>query len=384
MIERPHSDRDGPDPAERPQPPLFYIVDWLPPDFGAVGQYATVAARKLAQSGRDVELIGLTRQTPSRECHTFPESGGTLTIRKLKAGSYEKTRLLRRLWWSLTTNWRLLRAVLRDHKSRGADIVFTGAPPFMLYFAIALKYLRGARLTYRITDFYPEAIIAHLGRRPFALALLERATWFLRKRIDLFEVLGEDQRTLLLRGGIAAERIAVARDTSPVPVTGSETPATRPAALEGRMILLYSGNYGVAHEVETVAQGLAYHHGRGSDRFGLWLSGTGHNADLLELRLRQFGVPVARTPPVALEQLPSLLAAADAHLIALRDEFAGIVLPSKVYGCILSRRPIVYVGPTGSDVHLLCSRAQQAYFRVAPGDVAGFARALDALGRPPP
>lgn len=383
MTRRSHSDRSRPDPFEDSKGPLFYVVDWLPPDFGAVGQYATIAARKLAMSGRDVELIGLTRQAPSQECHTFQESGGTLTIRKLRAGSYEKTRLLRRLWWSLTTNWQLLRTVLRDRKSRGADVVFTGAPPFMLYFAIALKYLRGARLTYRITDFYPEAIIAHLGRRPFALALLERATWFLRRRIDLFEVLGEDQRTLLLRGGIAAERITVERDTSPVAITGTETPAPRPAALEGRKILLYSGNYGVAHEVETIAQGLAYHHGQGSDRFGLWLNGTGRNADLLELRLRQFGVPVARTPPVALEELPALLAAADAHLIALRDEFAGIVLPSKVYGCILSRRPIVFVGPTASDVHLLCSRAEQPYFRVAPGDAAGFARALDRLGGTP-
>lgn len=381
MTSRSHSDRSGPDLSEAAKPSLFYVVDWLPPDFGAVGQYASIAAGKLAASGRDVHLIGLTCSASLQECHTFPESGGTLTIRKLRAGSYEKTRLLQRLWWSLTTSLRLLRSVLSDRRSRGAEVVFTGAPPFMLYFAIALKYLRAAQLTYRITDFYPEAIIAHLGRRPLVLALIERVTWFLRKRIDLFEVLGEDQRALLLQGGIAPEQIVIARDTAPVPITGTETPAPKPQALAGRNILLYSGNYGVAHEVETIAEGLAYHHRHGSDRFGLWLNGTGHNADLLECRLRELGVPVARTPPVALEDLPRLLAAADAHLIALRTEFSGIVLPSKVYGCILSRRPIVFVGPTSSDVHLLCSRAELPYFQVSPGDRAGFARVLDELGR---
>ena len=34
--------------------PLFYIVDWLPPDFGAVGQYAVLFATEIAASGRRV------------------------------------------------------------------------------------------------------------------------------------------------------------------------------------------------------------------------------------------------------------------------------------------------------------------------------------------
>jgi hypothetical protein len=148
-------------------------------------------------------------------------------------------------------------------------------------------------------------------------------------------------------------------------------------------VLLYSGNYGVAHELETVAQGLARHHQMGADRFGLWLNATGNNADILEHRLRDIGAPVARTPPVALDDFAALLAAADAHLIALRPEFSGIVFPSKVYACILSNRPIVFVGPQSSDAHLLCSRAPQRYIQVMPGDFAGFAKALDELSTSP-
>lgn len=368
-------DRDS---AADDKPPLFYLVDWLPPDFGAVGQYALISSQQMAAQGRDIYLIGLTDGAASEEI-ARQESHGFLNIQRLQASSYEKTRLARRLLWSVTTNIRLVRTVFRHRNSRGADILFTGAPPFMLYFAIALKYLRAARLTYRITDFYPEAIIAHLGRRTVLLDLLERFTWFLRKRVDLFEVLAEDQRALLLRGGIAPEKIVIKRDTAPVSITGTETPAARPPVLAGRKVLLYSGNYGVAHEVETVAQGLARHHRHGSGRFGLWLNATGQNADLLERHLRELGVPVARTPPVDLKDFAALLAAADAHLIALRAEFSGIVFPSKVYACILSRRPIVFVGPTSSDVHLLCMRAQQPYIQVTPGDGAGFAQALEQL-----
>jgi len=360
--------------------PLFYVVDWLPPDFGAVGQYALIASKQLAAAGREVFLIGLTRNASSEETCRFPETGGVLTIKKLHTRPYEKARYARRLLWTFATNGRLLWTVMRHRASYRADITLTGAPPFMLYFAVALKYLRRARLTYRITDFYPEVIIAHLGRDTFLLRLLLRLTWLLRKRIDHFEALGEDQRELLLKGGIQPEQVDVRRDTAPIAITGHETPAARPPSLAGHKVLLYSGNYGVAHEVETVADGLVRHHRAGAQRFGLWLNATGQNADLIESRLKDQGIPVARTAPVELKDFPALLAAADAHLITLRPEFSGYVFPSKVYGCILSGRPIIFVGPASSDVHLLCSKAEQRYVRIEPGDAAAFARTLDTLG----
>jgi hypothetical protein len=363
-------------------PPLFYIVDWLPPDFGAVGQYAMIFAREFARGGRRVRLIGLTSGVGGTSREAFP-GAGSLEVTRIAAGRYDKARYLTRLLWSARINLRLIRHVVRDPASRGADILFTGAPPFMLFFAVVAKYLRGARLIYRITDFYPEVIIAALGRRPLPLALFERVTWMFRRRIDAFEVLGEDQRRLLLAGGIAPERIKLKRDLSPIAVSAHEPPMPAPSSLAGRRILLYSGNFGVAHDVDTVVEGLIRHHRAGNGRFGLWLNASGTGAEAVEQRLRAAGIPLARSVPVPLEQLPGVLAAADVHLITLRPQFCGIVLPSKVYGCIASRRPILFVGPESSDVHLLCSQQQGlAYARVEPGDVDGFAAALERLSCP--
>jgi hypothetical protein len=193
-------------------------------------------------------------------------------------------------------------------------------------------------------------------------------------------VLGEDQRRLLLGGGILPDRIELKRDMPPTAISQSDPPASRPRELAGRKVLLYSGNYGVAHEVETVVEGLIRHYREGSSRVALWLNASGTNVDQVERRLRSAGVPVARTSPVSLDRLPGILAAADIHLITLRPQFAGIVLPSKVYGCIASRRPILFVGPEGSDVHLLCTQAPDlVYERVEPGDIAGLATSLERL-----
>jgi hypothetical protein len=358
---------------------LFYVVDWLPPEFGAVGQYAMVFAREMAKAGRQVTLVGLTSGPSRAEVERFA-SGGILEIARVAISTYDKTKYASRLLWLLKANLHLMATVLRDGRSRGGEILFTGAPPFMLFFAVLAKYIRGAGLIYRITDFYPEVISAELGRKSLPLAIFERITWAMRRRVDLFQALGEDQRKLLIAGGISPKRIILKRDISPIPITGRERPMSPPPVLSGHPILLYSGNYSVAHEVETVVEGLIRHHRSGKGRFGLWLSASGKNVAVVEQRLRCASVPVAWSQPVPLEDLPSLLAAADVHLITLRNQFSGYVLPSKVYACIASRRPILFVGPETSDVHLLCSQARSAsYERVEPGDVDGFAAAIERL-----
>jgi hypothetical protein len=358
---------------------LFYVVDWLPPDFGAVGQYGMIFAREIAQKGRNVCLVGLT-SGPSHTVSEVVGDGSLFEIKRLFAKRYDKAGLVNRLIWSLRTNLRLSWAVIRDPRSRGAEVLFTGSPPFMLFFVFLVKWLRGVRLTYRITDFYPEVLIAAWGRRSVGMALFQRITWFLRKRVDGFQALGEDQRRLLVAGGISPERISLKRDIAPVSFTGVVKPAARPAELAGQMVLLYSGNYGVAHEIDTVVAGLIRHYREGRGKFALWMNASGSSVQTVVGELSAAGVSFARTAPVSLDQLPALLASADAHLITLRPGFSGLVLPSKLYGCLASGRPILFVGPKDSDVHLLCQHKKDLLYEyVEPGDSAAFAKALDRI-----
>src|SRR6185312_188692 len=85
-------------------------------------------------------------------------------------------------------------------------------------------------------------------------------------------VLGEDQRQRLLASGIDPERIVLKRDPSPVEIPAGTVPLETPLELAGRVILLYSGNFGVAHDHETFLAGYRQHHREGSGRVALWLN----------------------------------------------------------------------------------------------------------------
>ena len=355
---------------------VVIVADWLPPDFGAVGQYMQLRAQALAEQGHDVTLIGLASGAGSvrREAR----GRGTLTELRLAARPVPRGSLLGRLMWTLWTDLRLVIAGFRYLRAANG-VLFTGSPPFMIHLLAPLKFLWRGRLVYRITDFHPECLIAAQARPSRALALLLALTNFWRRRIDGFEVLGIDQKRRLSATGVPPERIALVRDGSPVSFTGGETAEPLPPALTGSCVLLYAGNYGVAHEIDTIAEGYARHHREGSGRVRLWLSATGAGADDLARRLTEQGLPFHRSPPVPLERLAGLLRAPDAHLVTLKDAFVGYVMPSKIYACIESGRPTLFVGSADSDVDLLAHTAEAGYWRVPCGDVAAFAAALEQI-----
>jgi hypothetical protein len=356
---------------------VVQLTDWLPPEFSAVSQYALLIGEEEARAGADVTIVGLS--SVPRESESRKVGAGSLSIIRVQRDRYDKENWAKRALWSLNTNFLLIQSAW-PHLSKSDTIRFTGSPPFLLHcISLANLYLR-KRLLYRITDFYPECIIAALKRPNLALEIFRRFTNVLRRRIDAFEVLGQDMKRRLVDCGVSPERIQLRRDNSPVSITSNTQPLPRPPEFADKKVLLYSGNWGVAHDVETVFEAYRRHYAIGSGSVMLWLNATGSGVEEIERRLRSAGLPFLRQRLVPLEQLPRLLITADAHLVTLRPEFMGFVLPSKIYGCIASRKPILFVGPEGSDVHALCSADTDLHYcRIDVGDIGGLEYALDGF-----
>jgi hypothetical protein len=354
---------------------VVYICDWLPPDFGAVGQYAVLAARELADKGSAVTLVGLTSGESISEA-TEPIGRGTIAIIRVHRPNYEKQRFASRLVWTVVSNLALLRAAF-GAVWRADAVIFTGSPPLMLHFIGPLNVVLRKHLTYRISDFFPECFIAARGRRGLLLDLLLRLTNYWRRRVDKFEVLGVDQACRLAEYGIAQERIRLSRNPSPVRFLPGLAPVALPSELKEQSgVVLYSGNWGIAHDENTFIE--AYYDYRLQSKRGLalWLNGVGAKADRVETALRSRGLPVFRSRLVKLDDLPRLLLAADVHLITLHDAFVGYVVPSKVHACIESGKRIIFIGSECSEVHSLASAALSPsnYRRVDVGNTDGLVK----------
>jgi hypothetical protein len=376
MTDHPMVQTDGETMTQR----FVYICDWLPPDFGAVGQYAMLVARQRASEGCAVTLVGLTTGQSTR-LPVEPVGGGSLEIIRVHRPTYQKQKFVARLFWTAVSNLALLGAAFKA--MRHADtILFTGSPPLMVHFIAPLNILLRKKLIYRITDFHPECLIAERGHAGFVLSLLLRVTRFWRRRVDAFEVLGVDQARRLAESGIAAGRMRLTPDFSPITFTPGLVPRPLPEQLRGGAgVILYSGNWGLAHDENTFIDAYTRYSQQSTQRLRFWLNATGAKADRVEAELRARGAPIYRSSTVPLADLPQLLLAADVHLITLRDPFVGYVLPSKIHACIESGNRLLFVGSEQSDIHRLAKNGlpPSKYYRVDVGNVDQLVEVLHSL-----
>lgn len=142
--------------------------------------------------------------------------------------------------------------------------------------------------------------------------------------------------------------------------------------------LLYSGNFGLGHDLDTILQGL---HALNGDGGGLKVLLVGHGKGMVgtrklveDLRL----CDVEFRPPVSLDELPALLASGDIHIVAQKPHTEGLIVPSKIYGTLSAGRPVVFIGPPHCEVAQIV-RESGCGFVVAPADIAAAADALRQL-----
>ena len=79
--------------------------------------------------------------------------------------------------------------------------------------------------------------------------------------------------------------------------------------------------------------------------------GAGHQLDTLKGEAGRRGLTnVQFRPYQPRERLAQSLGACDAHLVTLRPELEGLVLPSKFYGIIAAGRPVLFVGAADGEI----------------------------------
>ena len=126
---------------------LVYLCDWLPPDFGAVGQYAVLFARQWANEGWSVTLVGLTSGQSRRETRV-QVGDGWLEVLRIHRRPYQKQKFIARLLWTIGSNLLLLGAALQPMR-RADALLFTGSPPLMVHFIAPLNLLLRKQLIYQ-------------------------------------------------------------------------------------------------------------------------------------------------------------------------------------------------------------------------------------------
>ena len=132
----------------------------------------------------------------------------------------------------------------------------------------------------------------------------------------------------------------IARVRSPelvYPIPAAESRLRRELGLDGKFVVLYSGNMGVSHYFDDLLEVIR----RCQDEAKLHFVfiGEGQRRGEIENFFRRHqprNVSLLLFQPM--EQLAESLSLGDVHFVSLRAGFEGLVVPSKVYGALAAGR----------------------------------------------
>ncbi|WP_455377761.1 glycosyltransferase family 4 protein, partial [Petrachloros mirabilis] len=203
------------------------------------------------------------------------------------------------------------------------------------------------------------------------------ALWSLRQ-MDQIVVIGRCMERRLLSDGIPSQSISRISNWADgelirsVPRTENEF--IQEHGLQGKFVVMYSGNLGVVHEFDTVMT--LIRDLQAVPNLVFCFIGQGRRKDpLVATAARENWQHVLCLPYQPKASLPASLSAADIHLVSLRSDMEGLSVPSKLYGILAVGRPVLFIGPTNSEAAAVIRDARCGYV-VQPGDVQGAAQAI--------
>ena len=330
---------------------ILFLNRVYPPAEGATGYLLSDLATALAKAGWQVTVV-TTRATADSP---RSETRNGVRIERINGLPFTRASHWRRALSYLSLYPAL---ISRARRLPPTDIVVTMTdPPMHLIFGPFLKRKKNTRLIHWAQDIYPE-LAEQLGvlkpNRLIARGLRRLSTASLR-RCDHIIVLGRCMKTRLLQRGLPAEKIRVIPNWS-LATTPSDGQSFRTAhSLEGRFIVMYSGNLGLAHPFQAMINAAKIVSESHPQIIFLFI---GDGPKLTQVKQAATGLNSIRfLPSQSLEKLADTLAAADLHLASMREDLCGLVVPSKVSGILAAGRPCIFLGPAESEsAQLLCEK----------------------------
>jgi len=232
-------------------------------------------------------------------------------------------------------------------------VVVETDPPLLCLLGALLRRCYGAKLVVYLQDIYPDIAIA-LGKLPDGRIAqrLRKLMFGIYRRADRVVVLSRDMEQLLIRSGVAQQKISCIPnwvDTAHIVPQKKQNAFRAEHALDGELVIMYSGNMGLCQRLDDVLA--AADRLRDRDDVLFVLIGDGASRASLEQTARRLALPNVRFLPYQPRQrLAESLSAADLHVIPLDPRITSCLMPSKLYPVLASGSPLLAVAPDDCEL----------------------------------
>lgn len=337
---------------------LIFVNRFFYPDHSATSQILTdLAVHLSAQADFSAQIHIVT----SRLCYDNPtvklpatENHAGVNIHRVWSSRFGRKNILGRLTdylsFYLSATWQLW------HLTGKHDVLVAKTdPPLMSVLAAMVARSKKAKLINWLQDLFPEVLTAVQPQRLPAWA----NRWLCRWRNRSLQaaacnvVIGEQMAQRVRQLGVAAAQIKTipnwADEQQLQPCPQATNPLRAAWGLTDKFVVAYSGNLGWAHDHAAILALIVACQPHESIQFLFIGGGTGmvwlrrqvHSQSLQNVQFQPYQLR---------DDLANSLSVADVHVLSLRPELEGLIVPSKFYGVLAVGRPSLLLGAENGEI----------------------------------
>ena len=351
---------------------IIFINRFFYPDHSATSQILSDLAFFLSKQRYEVSVITSRLRYDDLQDHLPPfEKIHGVTVYRVWTSRFGRHflpgRAIDYFTFYLSAAWCLFRVA-----DKNSIVIAKTDPPLISVVAGFIVGVRKTSFVNWLQDLFPEVAIA-LNVRGFGGLL---GKWLVKIRnsslnhADMNIVIGERMREKLISEGVETSKIQVihnwADGTAIKPITNENNSLREEWGLEGKFVIGYSGNLGRAHEFKTIIDAAEKLKEEGDIVF--LLIGGGAQVELVKEEARKQNLNnLIFKPYQPREMLNQSLGLPDVHLVVLRPEMEGLIVPSKFYGIAAAGKPTLFIGDTQGEIAEIL-RSSEAGMSVGSGD----------------
>ena len=335
------------------KPSILFINRVYPPMRGASGRVMQDLAYALVAEGWKVSII-----TTGAQHDSFTDRG--VEVRTVK-----HVKKPRHFISFCRISFKLLRAGLRAPKH---DIIVTLTdPPMLLNAGCLIASWKKSRHVHWCHDMYPD-LFTVLGVR-VPKFLLKRAKAKSRrsmKKCDQVVTVGRCMMKRLTHTGVDPQKVKLIPNWSDSEIFNIKTHknnqeiikkyqgiAKKPEEMfrdaSPKFRVLYAGNIGRAHSMSAIMDAAELLSDHTEIEFVFVGDSRAHGL-LVEERTRRSLQNVKFLPYQPIENLREIMESGDVHLISMRAETTGMLVPCKFYSALAVGRPALFIGHEASEI----------------------------------
>ncbi len=287
--------------------------------------------------------------------------------------SYQRTTSLSRLksWWKFYTE---VKKWLSNNHVDFEELFLVTNPPFLLYLPYYLKNIRNKTLHALVYDLYPDILRNMLPG--FLIELPARYLAHLNKKsYPLFKHIYSPSyslsRAISQYCNTPVQTIYNWTDLSKIkPVNKKENPFIQKNNLQHKFIVLYSGNLGRTHDVETILScaTLTREH---QDIIYVFI-GEGEGMDPVKKEISSGASNIVFLEMQSDDMYQYSISCGDRAWVGYKKGFEAYSIPSKLPNYLASGTPVISIGATDSELSLLLT-GNQIGFAVDNNDSSALA-----------